>query len=187
MSGKLTSLSDFSVARLRLGGQHATFEIRRDCRACKGTLDLTDRTRALGWLGRLPEIEVGVLRGLLAQSGHFNAPCLTRQDVLREVADLLVRGRLCVCRIAKHEQMMPKVPSGSPKAAPSTPPAPFPLGDRRNRFPETTLRTPELEPPVFPGTADLSAIAEGLKKAAETGAPFCEECARLAKERAARQ
>jgi hypothetical protein len=89
---------------------------------------------------------------------------------------------LCICRVADHERTVAKVPSGAPRPAQSAPPPPFPLSERRGRSEST--RGPEADPPVFGGGADLPGIADGLKKAAESGIPFCEECAKASQQRA---
>ena len=66
--------------------------------------------------------------------------------------------------------------TGALAAEPDASPA-FPLDERRS---SGSSSAPAREPPTFPHDADLAAIAEAQRAAAESGVPFCEECAKAA-------
>lgn len=53
----------------------------------------------------------------------------------------------------------------------------FPLDERRS---SNSASSQSGEPPTFPNDADLAAIADNQREAAELGIPFCEECAKAA-------
>ncbi|MGA2721381.1 MAG: hypothetical protein ABSG79_03105 [Bryobacteraceae bacterium] len=130
---------------------------------------------ALEWLRRFQDdgLAMSELRDLL-DGTSLQFP--EHRQLLEDVAARISSGELHVCAQASHpypqeipdvglaeEAPMPEVPVR--KATPPPPPLPPP---------ESTL----------PENADAVRIATALQQAAEIGAPFCEECAKLAQQKA---
>jgi hypothetical protein len=98
---------------------------------------------------------------------HFND-----HEVVRQVADLLAAERLHICGGEERQ-----LPMGLRQAETEAPPeeAP-PAAQPRGRA------APPPEPPTFDENSDQGAQAGALGGAAQSGAPFCEVCARMARE-----
>ena len=104
------------------------------------------------------------LRGVL--TGTFPPP--SDEQIAREVAWRLTSGTwLARRRVVK--QVARGGESGPAEAAA------FPKQDRRSAPPPSNQAA---DAPLFPGDIDAEAIAEGQKRAAALGIPFCEECLR---------
>ena len=116
---------------------------------------------------------LAALRRLLARHPAGSLWRLTDDAVLK-----LLEQRLSDGRILLYE-WVPERGGGSSEPEVAIGPA-FPLEERRVSAPAP----PPPDPAVFPDDAELAAIADGLKKASESGVPFCEECQKAA---AARQ
>jgi len=107
-------------------------------------------------------------RALLPASGR-SGQRLTDEQLLRRIAKQLLSGELRVSRA--------KVETYGGRGTPPDPAVPkFNVSERRKYEPPPP---PKKEDEFFPD-ADLVAIAAVLKAAAESGTPFCEECARKA-------
>ncbi len=97
-------------------------------------------------------------------------PCYDDESVFQDIANRIGRGIWLVRQPTFH--LFPS--GGKPVAA--TAPA-FPKEDRAASAPSSS---PSGDAPVFPNDIDPAGIAQAMKQAAESGVPFCEECARAA-------
>jgi hypothetical protein len=132
---------------------------------------------ALEWLRRFQKdrMVMSELRAQLSRAG-LDAQLGSADDnrVLQEVAVRLSSGEFQVCAESSHpfQTAVASVTPTDPEAEAAAeilnaPPAPTP----------TPAPKPEPAPaPTLAGDADAAMIAEVLKQAAQTGAPFCEEC-----------
>ena len=101
-------------------------------------------------------------------------PPLSDDELLRDIATKLRLGDLRVCE---------RVPEGHAGGAQDDPRAPaFDPSERRQYEAPPPPRRPKDEDSFE--DADLIAIADAQKAAAEAGVPFCEECARAEAEAA---
>lgn len=132
---------------------------------------------ALEWLRRFQKdrLVMSELRAQLSRAG-LDSQLWSADDnrVLQEVAVRLSSGEFQVCAESSHpfQTAVASVTPVDPEAQEAAeilnaPPAPAP----------TPAPKPEPAPaPTLAESADAVMIAEVLKQAAQTGAPFCEEC-----------
>ncbi len=140
-------------------------------------LEFSDETRAADFFRRIlagPEA-ARTLFEVMDEAGMIPTGRITTENLLRSFARLVVSGRI---RVASLGETIPTEPGRKPEtpaeAKEEPPPAPAPkkkeASDAQN--------------------VDAEAQADTLKRAAEDGTPFCEECekarkAQKEKERAA--
>jgi hypothetical protein len=115
------------------------------------------------------------MRRVLVEAG-LSLPLnrLRDEDVVKQVAHLVESGRWHICE--------PMVKVYTVKTLPPTAFAPVPRRAPKSSEPAVS-EVPENN--TLAGSADQDAIAAALTQAAESGVPFCEECAKLAAARAA--
>jgi hypothetical protein len=118
-----------------------------------------------------------ILRRLLAQHHTVNFWRWGDEGLLRQIGDGVAKGRLLLYEWRPQRGGGGTNQDETPALAPA-----FPLEERRS-----PASRPEQSPDVsvFPDDAELVAIADVLKAAAEDGVPFCEECAKAAAARGA--
>jgi hypothetical protein len=127
---------------------------------------------------------MAALRALLADVSGVPGPLIDDHDVIVLASEELARGRL---RVMRHEATfdLPAPTAGSGPPRRSRPPAP---PQEKAAAPRRSRPAPRQPAPTGPDPIqfmDQTAQADTLVAAAESGVPFCEECARQAAERGA--
>jgi hypothetical protein len=112
------------------------------------------------------------LRTLLTQERSNELVRLSDDAVLQVIAEGLAAGRLYLYERIREQGNTAPAQDGH-AAAPA-----FPLDERVNR--SSGPAAPQRDPALFPEDAALTQIAAVLRNAAESGVPFCEECAKKA-------
>jgi hypothetical protein len=145
---------------------------RHDCRDDRPIYRLYDRdfTRAFLQNSKKDAFKMLAMRELLFDEGCAeNLSRLSDDDVIDQVADLLVFGRLHV-----HVQTAPVVfvSPGQPQASKAeSAPANAP-SERKGRVPSSEPSM-DSDPPTFPANTDFAAQAATLVAAANSGAATC--------------
>jgi hypothetical protein len=140
-------------------------------------VDLSDGDIALQWTQRFhgDDFIVTSFESLLREcvsGAYFDDDA----GVLEHVAQKLKSGELLVWGRKWGFAGMTSA-KAEPKYAP-----PFDPAERKKYQPDAPKSEPE---EGFPDSADLVAIADVMKQAAQEGVPFCEECERARQQRAA--
>ena len=128
--------------------------------------------------------DMAALRTLLADISGVPGPLIDDHDAVVLASEELARGRL---RVMRHEATFdlpaPTAGAGPPRRSkPPPPPQEKAAAPRRSR-PAPRRPAPSGPDPIQ--FMDQQAQAATLVAAAESGVPFCEECARRAAERGA--
>jgi hypothetical protein len=122
------------------------------------------------------------LRSLFLRDGVGSGGSVTDDTVLNFIAIQLASGRLRLCQsgpsIIAAPSADPAATSGANAAAPVQNEKPFPLASRAQ--PKTPESTPPPDQSSFPSDVRLVSLAQVLKQASRSGAPFCEECLKAA-------
>lgn len=172
-SGTNSNIADDKPLVRLLGG----WQLHRasECRFGRRLVGLENGLSASHWLQtyRKNAFAMDAMRRVLLQERlSLQLSRLRDEDVIEQVAHMLKSGRWHVCEpvmhvykvIAAEEPAVMPVPRRGPAA--SEPPPPV-------------RDVPDAD--TLAGNADQAAIAVVLGIAANSGAPFCEECAKLAK------
>ncbi|MDT7811363.1 MAG: hypothetical protein QOH35_466 [Acidobacteriaceae bacterium] len=167
--------SDHTIPLMReLGG----WQLHRagECRLGQRLQGLEMGSAARDWLQtfRYDTFAMTTMRKvLLLEGSSLLLRRLPEANVIEQVAHLLKSRRWHVCEPVMR--VYPVTVSPEPQAASSAVP---------RRAPRQSEPTPPLnevaEEPTLAKNADQAAIAGVLKQAATGGAPFCEECAKMA-------
>ncbi len=96
------------------------------------------------------------------------------EDVVKQIAHLVESGRWHICE--------PVVKVYTVKTLPESAFAPVPRRGPKSSEPPAVSEVPENN--TLAGSADQDGIVAALTQAAESGVPFCEECAKMAAARA---
>ena len=165
---------------LRLGAQKWEVHRGSECHACKPVFGLRDRFWARQWLQQFKgdALAIRAIRDLLSnQSTSGTLSRMSDDDAIAQMANLLSCGTWHV-----HTQAVEAARAGGAGA-----------GKPAEAIPEEMVHAPEVrrlpargrssersmpveETASLPRTADEAAIATSLRRAADHGIPFCEEC-----------
>ena len=137
-------------------------------------VDLSDHDMAVQWARRFSadDFTLTSFESLLREcvsGAHFEEDAA----VVEQVAQKLASGELKVWGRKWGFAGMTSAKAEKPMAPPFDP------AERKRYQPDDSAPSSE---PGFPEEADLVAIAEVAKQAAESGVPFCEECERARRE-----
>jgi hypothetical protein len=117
---------------------------------------------------------LAAVRRLLARNERHELRRLDDDAVLKSLEEKL-RKREILAYVTVPER-------GGGEHSDATPPADFvpafPLEERSS--PGSGQAAPPADPGLFPEDAALAEIAQTMKRAAESGVPFCEECLKAA-------
>ena len=154
------------------------------CSGCESLVRAGDATAARQWVGRFigDEVAMARLRQWAATAGLLAAPATADDQALADcLAAAIGSGALRVCGPASTPKLynlaMLRAPAAS--AAPATAASP-PAQPRRTAAAAVTPAES-----TFSAGLDSAEMEAALVRAAQDGAPFCEECAKAASARAA--
>jgi hypothetical protein len=154
-----------SVGKWKIFWWHERIDLSEDLKACDPRLP-HQWLRSLRANGDcLPK-----LRRLLAQGNLGDLWRLTDQAVVE------LAGRKLESRQIRILLQVEPFESFRSSDDPGSNPAPFPQEKRAKSLPSSSAARPLVDEAVFPEDAHLVAIAAVLQNAAQSGAPFCEEC-----------
>ncbi len=158
----------------------SSWRLRRwsGCRDCTPAKGLNDSIRTRLWIDRQndPLVMYGLRRSTFTPPG-VHSHLMTDDEVARAVSHQIGSGLLQVCEKeipllnrptdGHSVSEMPLEETTAPSRSAARTPAPTPVAKQP-------------EPASFGKEADLVALAAVLTAAAESGTPFCEECAKAA-------
>lgn len=165
---------------LRLGGQKWELHRGPECHDCKPSFRLLDRFWARQWLRQFKgdSLAIRAIRDLLSsQSTSGTLSRMSDDDAIIQMANLLSCGAWHVHTHVVAEAHVRSAGAGKPAEA---------VAKETVKPPEVRrapARSRSLEPveeiSSLPSTADEAAIAASLRRAADHGIPFCEECMKV--------
>ena len=145
-----------------------------ECSGCESRLEFADAEASAQWLRRhkADGSSMSTLRHL-AQSCGIAVPLARTDDdaICEQLSRMLAMGLVRICRERRVVHVATHT-APAPEAEPAPPPA--------KRKPAAGRGAREPEPETFPESFDAVAAALSLRRAAEAGTPFCEECEKSA-------
>jgi len=159
-----------------------------ECRACPRQPLYAHQTVAESWLASCSTDPGGMaaLRSWLPAHGFGVGAQMSDANVIRFVAHQIATGRVRVCRVVRDRIQLPQGdPAQTSGSTTATAAKAFPVADRPQQQQSTAPPSqPSSNQPAsdqsFPNDVALTALAQALQNAAQSGVPFCEECMKAA-------